>query len=43
VIRAGVAVRGVVVEAHRDRLHDLRDLKERTERDFDEVVDRHTQ
>jgi hypothetical protein len=42
-IRTGVGVRGVVVEAYGDRLHDLCDLKERTESYFDEAVDRHTQ
>src|SRR5664279_4958776 len=40
-VGAGVAVLGVLVDADRDRLHDLGDLVEGHQRHLDEVVDRH--
>ncbi|SHU60568.1 Uncharacterised protein [Mycobacteroides abscessus subsp. abscessus] len=42
-VGAGELIDRVVVEADRDRLHGLGDLKERGERHFDEVIDLHTQ
>src|SRR5664280_1590651 len=41
-VGTGVTVRGVLVDADGDRLHDLSDLVERHEGDLDEMVDRHT-
>ncbi len=39
--RTGERVVRCLLQAHRDRLHDLGDLEERDQRDLDEVVDRH--
>jgi len=42
-VRTRIAVHRISGEAHRDRLHDFRDLEERAQRDLNEMIHRNTQ